>query len=201
MVTVGALARFEAKPGNEAAVERFFQEGLPIVQRQPASTVWYAFRLGPTTFGAFAAFATEAERLALLSVGGPVLAERNSELFAEPPTFEMADVLAAKLPGGEKSVTVGFLIRYEVKSGKEAVAESYLQEALSAVQKQSGTMAWYAFRLGPTTFGVFDVFPNEESRQANFDDGAARVKEKDSGMIEDTFVIEKFDVLGTKLPG
>ncbi len=201
MVTVGALARFEAKPGNEAAVERFFQEGLPIVQRQPASTVWYAFRLGPTTFGAFAAFATEEERLALLSVGGPVLAERNSELFAEPPTFEMADVLAAKLPGGEKSVTVGFLIRYEVKSGKVAVAESYLQEALSAVQKQSGTMAWYAFRLGPTTFGVFDVFPNEESRQANFDDGAARVKEKDSGIIEDTFVIEKFDVLGTRLPG
>ena len=201
MVTVGVLARFEAKPGNEAAVERFFQEGLPIVQRQPASTVWYAFRLGPTTFGAFAAFATEEERLALLSVGGPVLAERNSELFAEPPTFEMADVLAAKLPGGEKSVTVGFLIRYEVKSGKEAVAESYLQEALSAVQKQSGTMAWYAFRLGPTTFGVFDVFPNEESRQANFDDGAARVKEKDSGMIEDTFVIEKFDVLAARLPG
>ncbi len=201
MVTVGALARFEAKPGNEAAVERFFQEGLPIVQRQPASTVWYAFRLGPTTFGAFAAFATEEERLALLSVGGPVLAERNSELFAEPPTFEMADVLAAKLPGGEKSVRVGFLIRYEVKSGKEAVAESYLQEALSAVQKQSGTMAWYAFRLGPTTFGVFDVFPNEESRQANFDDGAARVKEKDSGMIEDTFVIEKFDVLAARLPG
>ena len=201
MVTVGALARFEAKPGNEAAVERFFQEGLPIVQRQPASTVWYAFRLGPTTFGAFAAFATEEERLALLSVGGPVLAERNSELFAEPPTFEMADVLAAKLPGGEKSVTVGFLIRYEFKSGKVAVAESYLQEALSAVQKQSGTMAWYAFRLGPTTFGVFDVFPNEESRQANFDDGAARVKEKDSGMIEDTFVIEKFDVLAARLPG
>ncbi len=201
MVTVGVLARFEAKPGNEAAVERFFQEGLPIVQRQSAETAWYAFRLGSTTFGAFAAFADEEARLALLSVGGPVAAQRHPELFAQPPTFEMADVLAAKLPGGEKSVTVGFLIRYEVKSGKEAVAESYLQEALSAVQKQSGTMAWYAFRLGSTTFGVFDVFPNEESRQANFDDGAARVKEKDSGMIEDTFVIEKFDVLGTKLPG
>src|SRR5258708_21542233 len=104
MVTVGALARFEAKPGNEAAVERFFQEGLPIVQRQPASTVWYAFRLGPTTFGAFAAFATEEERLALLSVGGPGLAKRNSELFAEPPTFKMADDPAAKLSWEENSV-------------------------------------------------------------------------------------------------
>ncbi len=106
MVTVGVLARFEAKPGNEAAVERFFQEGLPIVQRQSAETAWYAFRLGSTTFGAFAAFADEEARLALLSVGGPVAAQRHPELFAQPPTFEMADVLAAKLPGGEKSVTV-----------------------------------------------------------------------------------------------
>jgi hypothetical protein len=63
--TVGALARFEAKPGNEADVERFFQEGLLIVQRQPASIAWYAFRLGPTTFGAFAAFANEEERSSL----------------------------------------------------------------------------------------------------------------------------------------
>jgi hypothetical protein len=97
--TVGALARFEAKPGNEADVERFFQEGLLIVQRQPASIAWYAFRLGPTTFGAFAAFANEEERSALFSVGGPVLAERNSELFVQPPTFEKVDILAAKLPG------------------------------------------------------------------------------------------------------
>ncbi len=96
MLTVGVLARFEAKPGNEADVERFFQEGLPIVQRQKASTVWFAFRLGPTTFGAFA---TEEERLALLSVGGPVLAERNAALFTQPPTFEKVDVIAAKLPG------------------------------------------------------------------------------------------------------
>ena len=52
MMTVGVLARFEAKPGNEAEVERFFQEGLAIVQRQKASTAWFAFRLEPATFGA-----------------------------------------------------------------------------------------------------------------------------------------------------
>jgi hypothetical protein len=85
--------------------------------------------------------------------------------------------------------------------GHHPFRQHFLQEALSAVQKQSGTMAWYAFRLGPTTFGVFDVFPNEESRQANFADGAERAKEKDSSTVEDTFVIEKFNVLGTKLPG
>jgi len=70
MVPVGVLARFEAKSGNEAKVEHFFQEGLAIVQQQKASTVWFAFRLSPTAFGAFTSFANE-ERSALLSVGGP----------------------------------------------------------------------------------------------------------------------------------
>ena len=99
MVTVGVLARFEAKPGNEAAVERFLNEGRPIAQQYKASTYWYAFRMAPTTFGAFAAFADEEARDALLKGGGPALAERYAELFAVPPTFEMADVLVAKLPG------------------------------------------------------------------------------------------------------
>ena len=99
MVTVGVLARFEAKPGNEAAIERFLHEGRPIAQQYKASTFWYAFRLSPTTFGAFAAFADEEARDALLHGGGPALAEKNAVLFAQPPTFEMIDVIATKLPG------------------------------------------------------------------------------------------------------
>lgn len=97
MVRVGVLARFEAKSGNEAEVERFFQAGLAIVQQQPATTVWFAFRLGPTTYGAFAAFQDEEERQTLLAAGGPVLVQRNAELFAQPPTFEKVDIVAARL--------------------------------------------------------------------------------------------------------
>src|SRR5690242_10345030 len=98
MVSVGVLARFEAKSPNEAKVERFFGEGLAIVQQPKARAVWFAFRLSSTTFGAFAAFTNEEEREALLSVGGPVLALRSAELFAQPPTFHKVDILAAKLP-------------------------------------------------------------------------------------------------------
>ena len=36
IVTGGALARFEAIPGNEADVERFFLGGLPVNHR----TLW-----------------------------------------------------------------------------------------------------------------------------------------------------------------
>jgi hypothetical protein len=44
MVTVGVVARFEAKPGTHAEMERFFHNGLAIVEGQPSTTMWFAFR-------------------------------------------------------------------------------------------------------------------------------------------------------------
>lgn len=99
MVTVGVLARFDAQPGLESEVERFLKEGLAIVEQQPATTRWFAFRLGPTTYGAFATFANEEDRNALLSTGGPVSAKSHSGLFAQRPTFEKFDVLEARHSG------------------------------------------------------------------------------------------------------
>jgi quinol monooxygenase YgiN len=98
-VTVALLVRLEAKPGKEVDVERFLRGGLSIVEDEPATTTWFAIRLGPSTFGIFDAFPDEAGRQAHLS--GQVAAalkEKASELFAEPPKIEMVDVLAAKLP-------------------------------------------------------------------------------------------------------
>ena len=200
MVTVGVLARFEAKFGNEAKVERFFQEGLAIVQRQKASTIWFVFRLGPTTFGAFAAFANEDERLSLLSVGGPIAAQKNSELFVQPPTFQNISIVAAKLPRGEKNVALGSLVRFETRSGKEAAFEDFLKDALLAIQEAPGTTAWFAFRLGSSIFGVFDAFISEEGRRAHFLAGAERA-EKASDLLKVSPVVEKVDLLATKLCG
>lgn len=100
MVTLALFVRLEAKPGKEAEVERFLHGGLSIVQEEPATTAWFALRLGPSTFGIFDAFPDEAGRQAHLA--GRVAAALNSqasELFAQPPTIEKVDVLAAKLPG------------------------------------------------------------------------------------------------------
>lgn len=60
------------------------------------------------------------------STNGPKMNESLSytELFVQPPTFEMVDVLAAKLPRGENSVTVGYLVRYEARSEKEAIGSA-----------------------------------------------------------------------------
>ncbi|OLE28295.1 MAG: hypothetical protein AUG44_07730 [Actinobacteria bacterium 13_1_20CM_3_71_11] len=95
---VGVLARFEFIAGHEEEISRFFAEGRAIVEGQPVSTGWYAARLGPTTYAAFAVFATEADRDGLLAAGGPVLSKTYGHLFAVPPTFDKADIVEHRTP-------------------------------------------------------------------------------------------------------
>jgi quinol monooxygenase YgiN len=99
MVTVALLVRLEAKPGKEGEVDSFLRSGLAIVQGEPATTAWFAIRLGPSTFGIFDAFPNEAGRQAHLSgrVAAALMA-KASDLLAKPPIIEKVDVLAAKLP-------------------------------------------------------------------------------------------------------
>jgi quinol monooxygenase YgiN len=99
MVKVALWVRMEAKPGREADVETFLRGGLALVQEEPATTAWFAIRLAPATFGIFDAFPDEAGRNAHLAgrVAAALIA-KASELFAQPPTIEKVDVLAAKLP-------------------------------------------------------------------------------------------------------
>ena len=98
MVSVALLVRLEAKPGKESAVESFLRGGLAIVQEEPATTAWFAIRMGPRTFGIFDAFPDEPGRQAHLSgrVAAALMA-KAPELFEKPPSIEKVDVLAAKL--------------------------------------------------------------------------------------------------------
>jgi hypothetical protein len=58
--------------------------------------VWFAYRLGPGGYGAFAAFASDEDRQALLSSGGPKVAAANARLFVRPPSFELVDIVEAR---------------------------------------------------------------------------------------------------------
>ena len=64
-------------------------------------------------------------------------------------------------------VTVALLVRLEAKAGKEAEVESFLRSGLSIVQGEPATTAWFAIRMGPSTFGIFDAFPDDAGRQAH----------------------------------
>ena len=99
MVKVALYVQLEAKPGKEQEVENFLNSGLALVNDEPATTVWFALRLGPSTFGIFDAFPDEVGRQAHLSGRvAEALLSKAGDLLSEPPEIRKVDVLAAKLP-------------------------------------------------------------------------------------------------------
>jgi quinol monooxygenase YgiN len=88
-----------AKPGKEAAVESFLKSGLGLVEQEPATTAWFAVKLGPSSYGIFDVFRDDAGRDAhLTGAVAKALMANAAELLAEPPKIEKLEVLAAKLP-------------------------------------------------------------------------------------------------------
>ena len=59
MYKVALFARLEAKPGKENEVAKLLEAGLAMAKQEPTTPLWFALRLGPTTFGVFDAFADE----------------------------------------------------------------------------------------------------------------------------------------------
>ena len=64
-------------------------------------------------------------------------------------------------------VKVALFVRLEAKPGKEKEVESFLVSGLPIVNEEPATTAWFGIRLGPSTFGIFDAFPDEAGRQAH----------------------------------
>jgi quinol monooxygenase YgiN len=99
-------------------------------------------------------------------------------------------------------VKVALYVILEAKPGKEEEVASFLRGGLAVVQSEPATVAWFAIRLGPSKFGIFDAFPDEAGRQAHLAGRvAAALKEKGPALLERPPVIEKIDVLAAKLPG
>jgi quinol monooxygenase YgiN len=98
MLKYALWVRLEAKPGKEKAVADFLNSGLQLAMQETRTPVWFALKLGPTTFGVFDAFADEAGRQAHLA--GPIaqaLMAKAPELLAKPPAIESVEVLGSKV--------------------------------------------------------------------------------------------------------
>jgi len=78
---------------------------------------------------------------------------------------------------------------------------SFLEAGLSLVEEEPATIAWFAIRLGPSEFAIFDAFPDDAGRQAHL---AGRVADalmaQAPELLEQPPVIESVDVLAAKLP-
>ena len=109
---------------------------------------------------------------------------------------------ALKVESIMSGVHVALWVRLDAKPGKEKEVADFLRSGLAIVQEEPATTAWFAIQLAPSTFGIFDAFPNEAGRQAHLSGRvAAALMAKASELLAKPPVIEKIDVLAAKLPG
>jgi quinol monooxygenase YgiN len=113
------------------------------------------------------------------------------DLTAEPPHLR-EDIM----------VKVALLVTLEAKPGKEKDVEEFLKGGLPLVQQEPATTAWFGLKLGPSTFGIFDAFPDDAGRQAHLSGRvAAALMAKAPDLLAKPPDIKKVDVLAVKLPG
>jgi quinol monooxygenase YgiN len=107
-------------------------------------------------------------------------------------------------PGGgsRQKANVALFVRLEAKPGKEAEVAEFLRGGLPLAEAEPATIAWFGVRLGPSTFAIFDAFPDEAGRQAHLNGKiAAALMEKAKDLLAEPPSIQKADVLAAKLPG
>ena len=67
------------------------------------------------------------------------------------------------------TVKFGLLALLEAKPDKGADLAAFLVAGRELALQEEGTVTWYAFKLGDTSYGIFDTFETVEARQAHID--------------------------------
>jgi quinol monooxygenase YgiN len=94
--------------------------------------------------------------------------------------------------------TIGLLVTLKAKTGKEADAETFLKSAQPLALDEKGTLKWYAIKLGPGRFGIFDTFANEAGRNAHLTgDIAKALGERASELFAVPPQVEKVEILAS----
>lgn len=98
-------------------------------------------------------------------------------------------------------LTKALLVRLEALPGKESELAEFLKGARAIVMDEPGTVAWFAIQFGPSTFGVYDVFPDDEARDAHLAGGVGQALGPNTGVLFSKPQIERIDILADKIPG
>ena len=94
---------------------------------------------------------------------------------------------------------LAILARVEAKPGKEKEVLEFLKSALPLAEGEKGTIRWYAIKIGPSTFGIFDTFENEEGRKAHLSGPiASALMANASALLARDPVIEQVELLAVK---
>jgi quinol monooxygenase YgiN len=96
-------------------------------------------------------------------------------------------------------VTVGLWVRLEAKAGREDDLAAFLRSAVPLVEAEPETLSWFAVRLSPSTFAIFDAFADDAGRRAHLAGRvAAALAEQAPALLAAPPSIELVDVLAAR---
>ena len=65
-------------------------------------------------------------------------------------------------------------VELNAKPGKEKELEEFLKSAQPLAEREKDTVSWYALKMGPANFGIFDTFADDAGRQAHLNGEIAK---------------------------
>jgi quinol monooxygenase YgiN len=93
-------------------------------------------------------------------------------------------------------------VMLEAKPGKEKEVEEFLKSAQPLAEREAGTTSWYALKLGPSKFGIFDTFKDEAGRNAHLSGEIAKALfAKAAELFSKEPEVHKPEILAQKVPG
>jgi hypothetical protein len=97
-------------------------------------------------------------------------------------------------------LTHALYVPLEAKPDHAEELQTFLREAHVLAEQETGTAAWFALRVGPITFAIFDAIPGEQSRQARLDGEIAQaLMGRADELLAEAPQIHPIDVIVSKL--
>jgi len=128
----------------------------------------------------------------------------NGAIAGNPLVFILPAIARIRAYSADKEIAMlklGLLVRLEARAGKEQQVVEFLNNGLALANQEPMTATWFALRLGPTTFAIFDAFADETGRQNHLSGPIAQALMANAAtLLAEPPTIERVEVLGAKLP-
>ena len=167
MITKSLLFRFESQT-DEDTMDTFLEDLATEVSWEKTTQAWFGIRYMRGEFGIYSCFDDDAGREAHLA--GAVAAKVRAEahhLMTNDPTLTKIELLGSKMPPALEGVTKGLVLRFKSKPGKEAEVAKMMRDCVPLVDKEAGTLAWFANQYDESHFGTFAAFADTGTRFAH----------------------------------
>ena len=167
MITKALLFRFESQT-DEDTMDTFLEDLATQVSWEKATQAWFGIRYMRGEFGVYSCFDDDAGREAHLTgeAAQHIFAAEHKLMTAAPRTTKI-EILGCKMPAALTGVTKGLVLRFKAKPGKEADVARMMRDCAPLVEKESGTLAWFANQYDESHFGTFAVFADNGARFAH----------------------------------